>query len=468
MAIFRGNLIILAMSKVQNIFENPLRINFNSPEENFSRYWKSFLNSNLGSIYLSIPWKGLVKALNIKKSDTGRKSFFSPQGKLAVMFLKGYTGLSDAKLLEQINANYEYQFFCDIEVQPDNKLTNFKIISDIRVELASKLHIFSAQKVLAEAWKPYMNDTDSILEDATCYETSMRYPTDVKLLWESCQWVYGQIKRINKAVKGRMPRSKFAEQKSKYLSYSKSRKKSQKKTQKRKRSLLYLLEKLLGQLDDIQEKLPESYMLPEKFFSRVKIIKTLLEQQNELFSGNNVKDRIVSISKSYIRPIVRGTETKPVEFGAKANIVQIDKIDFIEHISFDAFNEGTRLKSSVYFSQDLFHTKVRLIGADAIYATNGNRQFCSRNEIITGFIRKGRAGKHENNLKSVRKVINIKRSTEMEGSFGTHKNHYSLNKIKARTEQTELLWIFFGIHTANAVEIGKRIKAAEIKTEQRA
>jgi len=39
----------------------------------------------------------------------------------------------------------------------------------------------------------------------------------------------------------------------------------------------------------------------------------------------------------------------------------------------------------------------------------------------------------------------------MEGSFGTEKQHYSLDKIKARTELTEILWIFFGVHTANAV-----------------
>jgi hypothetical protein len=45
----------------------------------------------------------------------------------------------------------------------------------------------------------------------------------------------------------------------------------------------------------------------------------------------------------------------------------------------------------------------------------------------------------------------------MEGSFGTEKQHYSLDKIKARTELNEILWIFFGVHTANAVRITKRL-----------
>jgi hypothetical protein len=32
-----------------------------------------------------------------------------------------------------------------------------------------------------------------------------------------------------------------------------------------------------------------------------------------------------------------------------------------------------------------------------------------------------------------------------------------LDKIKARNQQTEMLWIFFGIMTANAVQMGKRM-----------
>jgi hypothetical protein len=58
--------------------------------------------------------------------------------------------------------------------------------------------------------------------------------------------------------------------------------------------------------------------------------------------------------------------------------------------------------------------------------------------------------------------------TEMEGAFGKYKNHYSLNRIKARTKETELMWIFFSIHTSNTVEIGKRIKQSENKVEKRA
>ena len=45
----------------------------------------------------------------------------------------------------------------------------------------------------------------------------------------------------------------------------------------------------------------------------------------------------------------------------------------------------------------------------------------------------------------------------MEGSFGTEKEYYGLQRIKARTEKNEILWIFFGVHTCNAVKIAHRL-----------
>jgi len=50
----------------------------------------------------------------------------------------------------------------------------------------------------------------------------------------------------------------------------------------------------------------------------------------------------------------------------------------------------------------------------------------------------------------------------MEGSFGTEKEYYGLTRIKARTEENEILWIFFGVHTANAVRIAKRLAISRV------
>ncbi len=100
------------------------------------------------------------------------------------------------------------------------------------VSLSRSLDIKSLQEVLASYWKPYLTETNIMLEDATCYETSMRYPTNVKLLWESTEWSYNQLKLICKYLKIRMPRNKYEDQWNKYNNYSHKRKKTHKETVK--------------------------------------------------------------------------------------------------------------------------------------------------------------------------------------------------------------------------------------------
>ena len=48
------------------------------------------------------------------RSKLGRRSYFTPEGKIALMFLKMYTGLSCPKLMEQLNGNIHYQMFISV------------------------------------------------------------------------------------------------------------------------------------------------------------------------------------------------------------------------------------------------------------------------------------------------------------------------------------------------------------------
>lgn len=312
-----------------------------------------------------------------------------------------------------------------------------------------------------------MENPNIVLEDATCYESYMRFPTNVKLLWECVDWMYGQMKLTCKYIKIPTLRTKYLKQQVRYFAYSRKRRKSQKERTVLTRSLLHLLNKLIEEQDKLEDQYRNYLMFPQKYHKKKRVIRKVLLQQREMFTTGNysIPHKIVSISKSYIRPIVRGKETKKVEFGAKVNMIQVGGINFIEHLSFDAFNEGPRLIESIRYSRTLFG-KITHISADAIYATNANRKWCTRQEIITNFKRKGRAGKYEEQRKIIAAELCKERATRMEGSFGTEKQHYSLDKIKARTEQNEILWIFFGVHTANAVRIAKRL--AQGKSSQAA
>ena len=68
----------------------------------------------------------------------GRKSYFTHEGKVALMFLKMYTGLSCPKLMEQLNGNIHYQMFCDVIIDPARPLTNYKLLDDIMLEACRK------------------------------------------------------------------------------------------------------------------------------------------------------------------------------------------------------------------------------------------------------------------------------------------------------------------------------------------
>jgi len=452
--------------KVQRICETTPEIHFISPKKEFEHYWSSFLGSELGGIYLSIPWKEIVKSMKLKECRKGPRQLFSPQGKLALMVLKSYTDCSDRKLIEYLNGSIDFQLFCGIFLGT-NRITNYKIVSEVRCQLSGKLKIKALQKELAHYWKPYMPESNVMLTDATCYETSMRYPTNVKLLWESVDWSYGQMVRMCKYLKIRIPRNKYPEQKEKYMNYSRKRKKTKKETTVRIRSLLHLLDKLLGLLKEIEQQHEHRLEMPKGYYQRIRTIKTVLKQQQQMFeTGESVPNRIVSLSKSYIRPIVRGKEVKSVEFGAKVNMIQFGGINFIEHLSFNAFHEGIRLQESVRYGRDLVG-KITHVSGDDIYATNANRSWCSSHKIVHGFKRKGREGKYEDQRKAIASVLRKERATRMEGSFGTEKEYYGLQKIKARTMKNEMLWIFFGVHTANAVRIAKRM-AKEKRIQQAA
>ena len=241
-----------------------------------------------------------------------------------------------------------------------------------------------------------------------------------------------------------------------------TRKKTRRKEKKLRKRLLKFLLKLLEHLQSFEQL---HLYLSNSQQGRLKTIIKIYEQQHGKAFGNikEIKDRIVSLSKPYIRPIVRGKEIKSVEFGAKVNMLQIDGINFIEHLSYDAFNEGARLQNGIHLQRKLFG-KCTHHSADQIYATNDNRKYCKLNNINTNFIAKGKQKiQHIQQAAILRKTLNIARGTILEGSFGNEKNHYGLQKIPARNEITETCWIFFGIFTSNAVRIANRIQLSQQK-----
>ena len=394
-----------------------------------------------------------------KRVKRGRKSFFTPEGKVALAFLKMYTGLSAPKLMEALNGNIHYQIFCDIRISPENQLTNYKLIDGILLELSRKLKVQEQQKVLADAWKPYMKNLDTIYTDASCYESLMRFPTDVKLLWECTVRAYKMMCGISSQLGEHRLRTKYNDIEKANLAYRKQRRHTHKQTRKMIMRLLALLGKMLGEIRRQMRIHSDEGLLNEKQLDILETVTRVYRQQKNHFksgdSRESIPNRIVSISKPYVRPIVRGKENKTVEFGAKCNNILIDGISFIEKVSFNAFHEGMRLRHCISLAQKLTGVPVKKVGGDQGYSGNDNRTFCKDNHIETSFTQKGKAGTNEVTNATKRELARV-RATAMEGSFGTQKEHYGLRKIAARIKSTEIMLIFFGIHTANVVNLARR------------
>ena len=448
------------MTKLQNL-------SLFSKNDLYSSRYLLFLETELGKLYQAIPFEELAKLFPKKKTKVGAKSWLSPEGMFGLMFLKHYTQLSDRKLIEQLNTNWAMQYFCNIQLGINEMIKDKDLPSRVRGFIANNIEWENIQEVLLKEWKGDIKNQHIQMNDATVYESYAKYPTDVKLLWDSTVWVYETMHALYKRLGLRKPRSKYSEQQVRQMAYNKKRKKPYKITKQRKKALLYLLNKGINLLDAGLDLLSDENILPEKeaLLVKLQIIKEVYRQQQYMFDNevNKIKDRIVSLFKPYLRPMVRGKERNKIELGAKLVIAQVDGINLIDKLSFDPFNEAKELKN-INENHEKRFGKLELIGIDRIYGTNENRKYMSEQGIFSSLVRKGRAAKDEKDKKELRSKLGKERSTVLEGSFGNEKNHYSLRKVKARNEYTEVIWIFFGIMTANAVKISKRRTLKKLKS----
>lgn len=108
-----------------------------------------------------------------------------------------------------------------------------------------------------------------------------------------------------------MIRSKYLKWKRRYIGYSKILRKTKSKRKSLTRALLLLLKKFIN-FEATLSKLRDIEFTPQ-YYRRIATIKTIYGQQEVYFrTGNKIKERIVSIAKGYLRPIVRDWRIKTI------------------------------------------------------------------------------------------------------------------------------------------------------------
>jgi hypothetical protein len=125
-----------------------------------------------------------------------------------------------------------------------------------------------------------------------------------------------------------------------YLQEAKKKQKSAKSVRKAIRYLLNCVERNLRYIDAMLDKFHGvEFPLANKYQKRLWVIHTLYDQQRKMYDekSHTCTDRIVSISQPHVRPIVRGKQGKPVEFGSKLGLSLIDGY-MINYYSFSSIS----------------------------------------------------------------------------------------------------------------------------------
>lgn len=327
----------------------------------------------------TIPWieieKKYAKLFSNKKGNVAKSLRLG----LGARIIQAEYGYSDAEIPLQIQENPYLQYFCGYKAFDDSKppfdpsmMVYFR--KRLTPEIIGEINemIIAAEQAKAEKAEKEADDSDdddknsgTMIVDATCAPSQISYPQDVSLLNKARECSEKIIDELH--VKGEeKPRTYRKKAHKDYTYYSRSRKPKAKQTRKAIGKQLGYHKRNIG---SIEKMISMGKKIPIKFKEKFSTIQTIYAQQKEMYDNrtHSVKDRIVSLSQPWVRPIVRGKAKAKVEFGIKLDISVCDGWTRLERHSFDAYNESTGLQDMIEkFKERTGHYPERVL-ADKIY-----------------------------------------------------------------------------------------------------
>lgn len=282
---------------------------------------------------------------------------------LGACIIQAEYGFSDEETALMIQENPYLQYFCGYPGYDDEKLPfdpslmvyfRKRLTPEVLGEINEMIVRDAKERQVKEAEsKDDDDDSDgqpgtggnsgTMIVDATCAPSNIRYPQDVSLLNEVRENAETLLDVLHDPADGKKPRTYRKRARKDYLKYTRCRKHTAKMTRK---AIGKQLAYLRRDLDAIDGKLSLGKNLPPRQTERLGTIRAVYEQQKYMYDNrtHSVPDRIVSVSQPFVRPIVRGKAGKPVEFGAKLDISVVDGWTRLECCSFDAYNEAGNLR----------------------------------------------------------------------------------------------------------------------------
>lgn len=287
----------------------------------------------------------------------------------------------------------------------------------------------------------------TLIIDATCAPQNIAFPQDINLLNEARENLEAIIITTCYEYNLKRPRMYKENARKDYLALAKCKKRPTKKIRKAiKKQLQYIRR----DREYIEWFMSYGYYLDKHQLERLAVIDKLYEQQEYMYKNNvhTVPNRIVSISQSFVRPIVRGKSKAPVEFGAKLDFSIENGLGRLEKISFDAYNESEVLIPAIerYYKRNGHYPKRVL--ADKIYRNRENLSYCKAHGIRLAGPAFGRPDKDAIIDKLTEYVDSVDR-IEVERKFGLSKHSHGLGLIMTKLEETSRSSIAMSIISMN-------------------
>ena len=407
------------------------------------------------------------------------------QTALGSLLIQKEYGYSDRELVEQIKENPYYQYFIGLPGYEYKAPFVPSLLVEFRKRLDENVLAEINEMIAAYNSSDDSSDDDSngggnsadntnnendkhaasepenegtLILDATCAPQNIAFPQDINLLNEARENLESMIDQIcyeYNFYKPRMYREKAREA---YLALAKCRRRTSKRIRKAIGQQLRFISRDLGYIDMFV--LYNNVVLNEKQYNRLCVIKELYKQQKYMYDNktHKVKDRIVSISQPYIRPIVRGKIKAPVEFGAKLDM-SIDErgIARLEKLSFDPYNEQDVLITAIEnYRKRTGHYPQRVL-VDQIYRNQKNRAYCKSRKIRIS----GKAlGRPKKNPTSEEKKIAHQDNTdriEVERGFSLAKRCFGMGLITTKLDITTRSSIALSILAMNISNLARAI-----------
>lgn len=418
-----------------------------------------------------LPWDELCSIYwkYIPEKSTGRPAL-NPRIVLGAIIIKHLCDLDDRETVDQISENIYMQYFlgyssfCDVPPFDASLFVEFRKrlgleeinkinerISKIKQDLENKNHNKGE-----DSPKNNSQDQDgithkgSLITDATACPQDIAFPTDIDLLNDSREKSEELMDILFKvSTMEKKPRSYREKARKEYLKIAQKKAKTRKDIRTAQKQQLSYLKRNINSINKILDTLT-IIPLDKKQYKYLLVIQHLYLQQKTMYDNktHSIEDRIVSIHQPHVRPIVRGKAKSKVEFGSKINVSLVDGITFLDDFSWDAFNEGTRLKNSVEKYRERLGYYPKEVLADKIYCNRENRIYLKEKGIILKAKPLGRPSKT-----ALSNQVSPGERNPIEGKFGQAKTAYGLDRIKARLSNTSESWIASIILVLNLVHL---------------